>query len=581
MTYSGLLDQSAAVATRLLEAGLGCGTTVAVLGPRRPDLVAAVVGVLRSGAAFLLLDAAAPAAHVRSVLECAGAGAVLTPPDWMGQGSTGPGSTGPGSTGPGSTGPGSTGLVPAGGWVALPWSGSPTRSLSPGLPTRRPDDLAYVAFTSGSSGSPKCVLVSDGNLSSYAQWAAEAYDLRPGGRTLVQSPVALDFTITTLLCPLLVGGQLELVEGDGPDMTLDALRGAPGYDLVKLTPSHLELAGRHLGPAELVGVARTIVVGGEPLHSRQVLPWQLADPGIALVNEYGPTEATVGCAAYRVGPVADVVDAPIPIGAAIPGAALHLFDAAGGPVAHGRVGEIWVGGSVVASGYRGGNDDDPRFVNHGALGRLYRTGDLARATTDGLVFVGRLDDQIKVNGHRVEPAEVATTIVGHPAIANAVVTMVGGRTRPRRLVAYVVADGSPPHEDELREHLLERLPAHQVPAMFVFLPELPLTAGGKLDRRALPAPGRTSPVVEGPLVDPATPEEGVLAAICAEVLDLPMVGAQDDLFSLGADSRVLAEIGELIANRLGAEVELEDLFEHPSVAAIADLVVHSLPEVPR
>lgn len=541
MTYGELDARSAAIAGTLVDRGIGSGSRVGLWGERTLELVVGLFAILRAGAAYVPLDPRAPRAHARRVLEVAGVDLVLAP---------------------------ATDPIPDGPWDVLRHD-EVVAGRTFVEPRRSAADPAYILFTSGSSGCPKGVVVTDANLAAYAGWATNEYDFRPGGRTLVHSPVTFDFTVTTLICPLMCGGVVELLGDDNPAALVSTLAATSGLDVLKLTPAHVQLISRSLRGSELADLARTVVLGGEALYRRQVAPWQEAAPGTVFVNEYGPTEATVGCCVYRLPDGGRDEDVPVPIGRPITGAHLHLVGPDGSEVEEGEVGEIWIGGPMVAHGYIGAAPgDERRFFVHPRWGKVYATGDLARRTDEGLVYLGRLDDQVKIRGHRIETGEVEAALSACSGIAAAVVSAVSRRGRTE-LVAHVVADGDDVPVDELRRDLAQRVPEYMVPSSWVWLDELPLTPNGKVDRRSLPAPGRERPLLTSEAVAPADGLERAVVAVCAEVLELAVVGVEDDLLSLGADSLALDEIAERVEALLGTPVPLDQLFETPSVGGIA------------
>jgi len=295
---------------------------------------------------------------------------------------------------------------------------------------------------------------------------------------------------------------------------------------------------------------------------------------VRIVNEYGPTETVVGCAVYAV-PAGEIAAGPVPIGRPIANARLYLLDGRGRPVPEGVPGEIYIGGAGVARGYLGRPEltaerflPDPFAAEPGA--RLYRSGDLARLLSSGdLEFLGRNDHQVKVRGFRLELGEVEAVLASFPGVREAVVLAREDLPGERRLVAYFTADREPaPNVDELRRHLAGALPEAMVPAMFLRLAALPLTANGKLDRAALPAPGNARPDLERAYVAPRDAVEKALAEVWAEVLSLDRIGVEDSFFALGGDSIRSVRVVALVKER-GLDLTVEQLFRHPTIAALA------------
>ena len=493
-TFREVSERADRVAHDLRRRGAGPGSTVAVLLDRGVDLVAAVAGVLRAGAAYLPLDPAHPTARLRDM--AAGAGIALTSAAHADR-------------------------LPCRTRVLV-------EELPPAPPTvvvTHPDDLAYVIPTSGSTGRPNAVAVTRRGLANYLRWAGGEYVTGSGGAPVFSS-IAFDITVPNLFAPLLAGQPVHLLpQGlDPADLGAELLRHAP-YSFMMLTPSHLTLLVDQLGAPRVTGLAGTLVAAGEALGAG--LAQRL--PGIRV--EYGPTEATVGVSGARVDGTA-----PIPLGTPLPGTAVQILDPGLLPAPAGTAGELYVSGPGLARGYDGAPAlTAERFVPdpYGPPGaRMYRTGDLARLTADGrLEFLGRTDDQVKVRGHRVEPAEIEAALTADPRVEHAAVVPAGSR-----LVAYVVTGAD---VSDLRASMRRVLPAHLCPDRYVVAPALPLTGNGKVDRRALPdlvrpaaAPGR----------QPRTATERVLAAIWARLLEVPAVGADDTLTDLGADSLMILQV---------------------------------------
>jgi acyl-coenzyme A synthetase/AMP-(fatty) acid ligase/acyl carrier protein len=323
------------------------------------------------------------------------------------------------------------------------------------------------------------------------------------------------------------------------------------------------------------GALRQVVSGGEQLPGGLARDLTARLP-VALHNLYGPTETTVDVAAHTATPADG--PGPVPIGRPVAGARLHVLDPGGEPVPVGVPGHLHVGGVPVARGYLGrpGLTAD-RFVPDPfgpPGGRLYRTGDLVRWDAAGVLhFLGRLDDQVKLRGHRVEPGEVAAALRALPGVRDAAAVVREDRAGDPRLVGYVVADGAP-DPAELRAALHRVLPGHLVPAAVVVLPRLPLTGHGKLDAAALPAP---EPGTRG-TVAPAGPAEELVAAVWAEVLGVARIGADDDFFDLGGHSLHAARIAVRLSDAIGAPVPIALLFSHPTLGDLAAAVVDLLAE---
>ncbi|MEK8104433.1 amino acid adenylation domain-containing protein [Micromonospora sp. M12] len=351
-----------------------------------------------------------------------------------------------------------------------------------------PSSPAYLIYTSGSTGRPKGVVVEHRSLIDYLCWAQDAFP-SAAGTALLHSPTAFDLTVTTLYLPLISGGCVQIADLDQADVA--ALRAA-GRDntMLKATPSHLALLallGDEFSPSG------DLIIGGEALSGATLRQWRERHPGATVSNEYGPTEATVGCVEYRVRAGDVVADGDVPIGRPTWNTQAYVLDSALRPVPDGTAGELYVAGAGLAGLLPPGGLTAERFVANpfGDPGaRMYRTGDLVRWGADEqLEYLGRIDEQIKIRGHRVERGEVEAVIASHPAVAQVAVVPWQVRAGDTRLVGYVVpVAGGDSDSATLRAFAAAELPEYMVPAVFTTLAELPLSPNGKLDRRALPAP---------------------------------------------------------------------------------------------
>ncbi|WNI16130.1 non-ribosomal peptide synthetase [Actinacidiphila sp. ITFR-21] len=551
LTYAELDARADRLAAHLAARGAGPERIVALALPRGTDLVVAILAVLKSGAAYLPLDPAYPAARLAHMLDDARPVHLVT----TGEIAAGLPATDVPATVLDAPDPQSTG------GPALP----PRQDRSAGHP-------AYVIYTSGSTGRPKGVVVTQGNVVDYVSWARTAY---PGaaGHASFHSSIAFDLTVTSVLVPLTAGGQ---VTWDDLGARPAAPRAWPGtYRLLKVTPSHLALL-EHLDRPEFAG---DLVVGGEQLTGGVLRRWRDGNPAATVVNEYGPTECTVGCVALRIGPGEPVPAASVPIGTPVWNTAVYVLDPALALAPRGVAGELYVAGAGVARGYLGRPGlTAGRFVADpfGPPGsRMYRTGDLVRWNADGqLDYLGRVDDQVKLRGYRIEPGEIEAALTALPEVRGAAVLLREDRPGDPRLVAYVstAAQGAPPLDPALlRAGLAAVLPDHMVPSAFVELSALPLTPNGKTDRDALPAPDPAGPAGR-PGRQPRTPQESILCGLFADLLGRHQVSIDDDFFDLGGHSLLATRLVGRIRSVLGVELPLRDLFEHPTVAALAPAV---------
>ncbi|MBG0815686.1 non-ribosomal peptide synthetase/MFS transporter [Planomonospora sp. ID82291] len=563
LTYAELDARADALARALRGAGAGPESVVAVAMDRSPDLLAALLAVWKAGGAYLPLDPAYPPSRQAAMLGDSGARVVLTTAALSGRLPDGPHRV----------------LCADGGLPAAP--GDP----DPGpLPAPDPGRAAYVIYTSGSTGRPKGVVVEHGALAARVGWMREAYRLTPADRVLQFATVSFDTHAEEIYPCLAAGATLVLLPGGG-EFLPDFLATPYARDLTVLdlpTPYWHELV-TDLDTVDWPPGLRLTILGADQAQAAAVTAWHRHFGGrVRLMNTYGPTEATViaSAAELREG------DRRPPIGRPIAATSLYVLDERRRLAPVGVPGELYIGGAGLARGYLGRPGlTAERFVPdpYGG-GRLYRSGDRARWRPDGeLEFLGRADDQVKVRGYRIEPGEVESCLLAHPAVAQAVVLAERGN-----LLAYVVPTADSPTAGtptvgtpmagtpmagaamgpELREHVARALPAHMVPAAVTVVDRLPLTPNGKLDRAALPAPefrGGSGHVA------PATPTEQAIADIWAQVLGIERVGAEDDFFALGGHSLLATQVIARMRRALGAGVSLMDLFRHPTVRGLAAL----------
>lgn len=574
VSYAELARRSGQLAGHLRARGIGPDVRVGVQLTHRPELVVALLAVLTAGGAYVPLDPDHPAERRERVLRDSGAALLLTE-EALADTVT--------------ESPDRPVVLLDTDWPLIEEAENVGTASLAGTP---PDTLAYTIYTSGSTGAPKGVMITHRGLGNYLEWAVERYRVTPGGQVPLLGSVAFDLSVTNLLVPLYAGATVRLLPVESPVEALaELLRGEDRFDLVKLTPAHLELLrarlsagtpGRSTGqdaaggtdavPARLETVG-TFVVGGEELRADSVRAWRELAPDAVIINEYGPTETVVGCVVAEVGtPEPDV--ARVPIGQPIADTRAYVLDWHGNLAPHGVVGELHLGGAGLARGYLGRADltadrfvPDP-FSTHG--GRLYRTGDLVRWRDDGeLEFLGRADSQVKIAGYRIEPGEIEAALCAHPQVSDSVVIARGETSAERTLTGYAVpVPGTEPNPAELRRFLVERLPGYLVPAAVLVLEELPVTTGGKIDRRRLPVP-QTRPELTDAFEPTRNTGEARLADIWATVFGLDRVGRNDNFYELGGDSltslRIVSE-----ASARGIELDLMDVLDCPTVAQLAD-----------
>ncbi len=553
LTYGEVNARANRLAHALIARGVGPEQLVALALPRSAELVVAVLAVLKTGAAYVPVDPEYPAARVSYLLQDARPALLVT--------------TGAVGGLPGAEGAERL-LLDAADLDGLP-DDDPVAAAGPG-------NAAYVIYTSGSTGNPKGVVVPHRNVVRLFGTTRELFGFSADDVWTLFHSYAFDFSVWELWGPLLHGGRLVVVDHEtsrSPHRFLDLLA-RERVTVLNQTPSafyQLMRADEEAPEARRPLALRTVVFGGEALEHARLASWYERHPDDAprLVNMYGITETTVHvtyAALGRSGTAAGEV------GAALPDLRTYVLDARLRPVPPGVPGELYVAGPGLARGYlsRPGLTAG-RFVAdpYGpGGGRMYRTGDVVRRSANGsLRFVGRADDQVKVRGFRIELGEVEAALAAHPGVAHVAVVARQDRADDTRLVAYLVpAADAAPSPAGLREHLRARLPEYMVPAAFVTLEKLPLTANGKLDRRALPAPD-LAPASTGRA--PRTPQEQLLCELFAEVLGVAEVGAEDGFFELGGHSLLATRLVARVRATLGVELELRTLFETPTPAGVA------------
>ncbi len=556
-TYRELHDRSARLARRLRSLGVGPEARVGICLERSPDLIAALIATLGAGGAYVPLDPAYPAERLSYMLADSGAALLLTQESLL----------------PRVAGFASRVLTVDAGWDE---EEAPARD---GTAFADPGQLAYVIYTSGSTGRPKGVGITNRSAVALVRWARKAFPARDLRGVLAATSVCFDLSVFEIFVPLTSGGKVILAANA---LALPELPAAGEVTLVNTVPSAIaELARAGRVPTSV----RTINLAGEPLTGSLVREVYARTRAEQVWNLYGPTEDTTYSTFHAVhrGVEPD-------IGRPLPGTQAFVLDSGMRPLPPGVPGGLYLGGAGLARGYLDRPDltaasfrPDPFSPAPGA--RLYSTGDLARWRPDGsLEFLGRRDHQVKVRGFRIELGEIETALAALPGVREAAVLALGEGTG-RRLAAFVVPAGDEaPAAAELRRALRGRLPEPLIPETWSFLPALPLTANGKVDRRAL-AQKEAAPVLVAqavPTEPPRTRMERLVAAAWCEVLGVRHVGRHDNFFDLGGHSLLLAQVQEKLRVTLEREIFLLDLFRHPTVDALAQFLApdEEAPAVP-
>ncbi|MFJ2960657.1 amino acid adenylation domain-containing protein, partial [Streptomyces sp. NPDC087270] len=534
VSYAEVDARSDVLARGLVARGVGRESRVGLCLPRGVEMVVAMLGVWKAGGAYVPLDPEYPSERLVFMVADSDAELVLVTPETAGR------------------------LSADVETVLLDEVGSD----GGGLPAVVSDQLAYVIYTSGSTGRPKGVAVAHASVANLAAAMRPVLGVEPGVVALQFASFSFDAAVLDVAVTLAGGGALAVASAEErlDSSALARMVGASGVEVASVVPSLLGV----LEPESVPGVANW-VLGAERLEAGLAAKWRA---GARLWNTYGPTEATVITTAVLLEEGITGQDPAPAIGRPLPNVRTYVLDAYLRPVPVGVTGELYVAGEGLARGYIGRTDlTAERFVAcpfDGDGGRMYRTGDLARWTADGqLAFVGRADEQVKIRGFRVELGEVEAVLVSHPGVDQAVAVV-----REGRLVGYVVGDADDVDGGELRSFAATRLPDYMVPAAVVVLDVLPLTANGKVDRAALPAPDLAVSGSRGP----ETPTEEALSVLFAEVLGLEGVGAEESFFELGGDSLLVMRLIARVRSVLDVSVGVREVFAEPTVAGVARLV---------
>ena len=547
LTYAELERDAARLAARLRRAGGGPHVIAGLCADRSAALAAGALGIMKAGAAYLPLDPSYPMERLSYMLEDAHAPVLLTTEH-------------------------AAGRVPKGAWRVIGLEAAlaePHDAAGPPVRAPRPGDLAYAIYTSGSTGRPKGVPITHASLLNLVNWHVAAFGITEKDRASHLGSLGFDAAIWELWPYLACGASVHMTPDD-VRVDPERLRDWLVEERITVAFAPTPLAERLIALPWPAGTAlRFLLTGADTLHRRppQGLPF-------TLVNNYGPTECTVVATSGTVPPTADHPGIP-PIGRPIANTCVYLLDENLSPVADGEAGEICIAGAGVSPGYL--NRDDLTAQSFAADpfdprgGRLYRTGDLGRLLPDGQIsFLGRKDDQIKMRGFRIEPAEITAALNTHPAVRESAVVARGETDSGRLLAAYIVFEsGQNAAAEELQEWLRSRLPDYMVPRVFVRLESLPLTASGKLDRRALPEPAEENGMRDGAADAPRSEIELKLAAIVAGLLKIGSVGVEENFFMLGGNSLLGAQLMAAVRQEFGVQVALRALFGAPTVAALA------------
>ncbi len=545
VTYGELDRRANQLANQLVALGVTSEVVVAIVLDRSVESVVASLAVIKAGGAYLPIDPKQPRERIDFMLTDAQPAVVITDHDFTTQ---------------------FTGRVVD---ISVINTEAEFSSDTPFVSASQ-DQLAYIIYTSGSTGEPKGVEVTHANLANLIDWHTQAFGVDSNDRASHLSNVSFDAAVWEVWPYLVNGATLYLPDDETRVSPIGLHDWFIANDItISFVPTPLAESLITLPWPEETSL-RFLLTGADTLHRHPTgaLPF-------TLVNNYGPTECTVVTTSGRVNPDADGNDRPT-IGRPIANALVYILDENLRHVAPGEVGELCVGGACVARGYRNrAKLNSEKFIRDSfstnPQARLYRTGDLARALESGeIAYLGRVDDQINILGHRIEPAEIEAAIDRHPAIASSVVIAHAGNCADKRLAAYLTTRNCvTPTALELREFLKTSLPDYMLPSLFVKIDALPVTANGKIDRLALPEPAIENTLRDEEFLAPQSPTEKRLAGIITELMHIGPVSVNDNFFLLGGHSLLGTQLIVKIRSAFGVELSLRSLFEAPTIAALS------------
>jgi amino acid adenylation domain-containing protein len=545
LSFRELNERANQLANYLRRADAGRGALVGICLEHSPEALVAILGVLKAGAAYVPLDPAHPRSRLAFMLADAGVKVLLTQEQLAEE------------------------LAADGVQVIrldAEWDVIARESEENPPPSAAPEDLAYVIYTSGSTGDPKGVMIQHAALVNYIRWADDMY-LR--GEELVfplYSSLAFDLTITSIFLPLVTGNEIVVYRDDERDMPLSSVLRDKRRGILKLTPSHLSLLKDRDGHSFQ---AKRLIVGGEAFDTELARQASVIfGEGVEVFNEYGPTEATVGCMIHKFDPSADNRRF-VPIGTPAANVQIYVLDEALNPVPENMIGDLYISGDGLAGGYLNQRElTAGRFVPSPFVAgrRMYRTGDLARRLPEGVLeFVGRNDEQVKFHGYRVELNELRSVLNRHPQVRDSVVAMVKDENGFDILLAYYVSRQELDTAG-LREFLSRSVIEETLPNIFIHLKKLPLTLNGKVNHHALPTLGEARQKLKRAFVAPRTPAEEVVAQILGGALGIEQIGIHDNFFELGGHSLLGMQVISRLRDAFGLEVPMHVLFDMPTVA---------------
>ena len=554
ITYGSLNTRANMLAHYLCHQGIGAEMLIAICLPPCIEMIVAVLGVLKAGAAYLPLDPGDPDTRLSDLLRHAEPAAIVATHEFESRNVRNT--------------PRRISVDGAAGGEQTTWN--PGVNISDST-------LAYVIYTSGSTGTPEAVAVEHRQIANYVHAASNRYEWKPGLNFAMVQPLTWDGCLTMFFGSLCTGGTLHLIS---QETALNASALACYFtshriDCAKFTPSHFT-ALDSTGTPDLMPRS-CLILGGEGFHSELAHELQARAPDCRIYNGYGPTETTVAALTYRFDPMKQARSGDLlPLGHPLANITAYVLDQYLQLCPIGVTGEICIGGAGVARCYlKNKNSTSAKFVadpfSKQTGARIFRSGDRGRILADGSIeFAGRVDDQLKIRGLRVEPREIELAISRHPYVRQTLVVGRGEPTGRIRLVAYIVADSvGRLSSRQLREFLSQRLPAYMCPSSFIFLDALPLRKNGKVDRSALPVPDDTG-ALSSVALTPRSETEELISRIWRECLGIPVVLPDDNFFDIGGDSLLLIRVHNRLEEAFGATLSVLELFEYATVSSLAE-----------
>lgn len=551
LTYSELERRSNELGRYLRGRGVGRGMCIGIYLEHSIETLVALLGTLKSGATYVPFEPSHPVSRMSFMLKDAEISLVLTQERF------------------------SESIEAAGAeaicldtcWPQI--SGVYETHLPPD--EAKGEDLAYIMYTSGSTGEPKGVEIRHGSLVNYTLWAKETYGFTEHTSVALYSSLAFDLTLTSIFTPLIAGGTIIVYRQVGRESPLEEILRSDVVDILKLTPSHLALIkDMDLSESRI----RCLIVGGEALETATAARvYESFGRRTEIFNEYGPTEATVGCMIHRF----DAADrrAFVPIGKPAANTQIYILDKDFRPVGENVVGELFISGDCLARGYLNRPELTAQKFNENPFHtgkNMYRSGDIGRWLPEGIIeFVGRADEQVKFHGYRVELNAIRCALNRHPQVKDSIVVIAKDQHDHGVMVAYYVARQEL-ETAELRAFLTESLIEEMLPNVFVHMKRLPLTLNGKVNYRALPTLEESRKRLKRTYVAPQTPNEQALANIWAEVLGLERVGLHDNFFEAGGHSLLATLIISRVRETFNVDLPLRSLFQSPTVAGLAEKI---------